>query len=232
MTWYHPRGQVQIETLGRYQWDFGVVDGSTVNAFALPGKIVRVTLCVLLARKVAKFLLIKGSMYCSFWFCVSRCYGNSPLLKQLKPSEGELAALLAHEIGHVICRHSQARIIQRQVVAMVLKALSYEDDDAHNENFGEAVCGLLLKSADWMGHQAFSRKDEYQADAVGWELLKPSGLNNPQALQSILAKLWELHGRRGGDTSWESTHPGTLDRIEVLNRKWNDLPLKERRRIL
>ena len=129
--------------MGRYQWDFGVVDGSTVNAFALPGKIVRVTLCVLLARKVAKFLLIKGSMYCSFWFCVSRCYGNSPLLKQLKPSEGELAALLAHEIGHVICRHSQARIIQRQVVAMVLKALSYEDDDAHNENFGEAVCDCI-----------------------------------------------------------------------------------------
>jgi predicted Zn-dependent protease len=50
---------------------------------------------------------------------------------------------------------------------------------------------LLLQSADWLGHQSFSRQDEYEADATGWELLIQSTVTtnrryNPQALSSLL----------------------------------------------
>jgi predicted Zn-dependent protease len=180
-----------------YSWDFGIIDhGTMVNAFALPGGVVRVTLA---------------------------------LLEQLDLTEGELAALLGHEMGHVLCRHSQARVLQRQVVSMIFQALTYQDNDAYQESFGEAIGELLLKSADWVGQQAFSRKDEYQADAMGWELLKHSKRYNPQSLQSVLTKLWDLQGRQGGTTSWESTHPGTLDRIDALDHKWKELPFVERR---
>ena len=183
----------------RYQWDFGVIDhGSVVNAFALPGGVVRVTLS---------------------------------LLEKLDLTEGELAALLGHEMGHVLLRHSQARVLQRQVLSMVAKALTYEDNDTHEETFGEAIGELLLHSADWVGQQAFSRKDEYEADAVGWDLLADSNRYNPQALRSVLMKLWNLQGRMGGKTSWESTHPGTLDRIDALDKKWNDLTYQTRRQL-
>lgn len=182
-----------------YQWDFGIVkDDQMVNAFALPGGVIRVT---------------------------------SGLLRQLQLTDGELAALIGHEMGHVIHRHSQARILQQQLLNYILKALVYEDDDPHQESFGEAIGELMVKSADWLGQQSFSRSNEYQADAASWDLLVSSRKYNPQALQSLLDKLWTYHGKQGGKTSWESTHPGTLDRIGALDDKWQSLTHREQQKL-
>ena len=214
-TVYHPHWTPLVQSIGwelvstlkshghrkqYYEWDFGVLEDNrgTVNAFALPGGVVRITVA---------------------------------LLNQLQLTEGELAALLGHEIGHVLHRHSQARILQHQVVGTIFQALFYKDDDPHQESFGEAIGELLLQSADWLGRQSFSRSNEYQADAKSWELLSSSQRYSPQALKSLLQKLWEFNGKQGGETSWESTHPGTLDRIGALEEKWQALTYPERRRI-
>lgn len=208
----HPQWTPKLQSIGwdliessdfpktkEYHWDFGVVhDDKMVNAFALPGGVIRVT---------------------------------SGLLRQLQLSDGELAALIGHEMGHVLHRHSQARILQQQLLAYILKALVYQDDDPHQETFGEAIGELLVKSADWLGQQSFSRSNEYQADAASWDLLVHSSKYHPQALQSLLNKLWEYHGKQGGKTSWESTHPGTLDRIGALHTKWESLTYQEQRKL-
>ena len=57
-----------------------------------------------------------------------------------------------------------------------------------------------------------------------------SAVYQPQALQSLLNKL-SLENGISGKTSWESTHPGTKDRIEALQTKWSDLPLGDRKRL-
>jgi Zn-dependent protease with chaperone function len=199
-----------------YQWDFGVVHTKLVNAFALPGGVVRVT---------------------------------DALLDLLDPTTGELAALLGHEMGHVVSRHSQARMIQQQLLQYLLSALLYEDGDDDRETFGQAVGELLTKSAAWLGQQRFSRRDEYQADAVSWELLvDKSNVYNPQSLHSILTKLWSLEqdaSHKSKDsksttwdrdllasvTAWSWTHPATEDRLAALDDKWNQLSSKERRRL-
>lgn len=211
-TIHHPKWTPKLQSIGwelidssnfpktkQYQWDFGVVqDDQMVNAFALPGGVIRVT---------------------------------SGLLQQLQLSDGELAALIGHEMGHVLHRHSQARILQHEVLAYILKALVYQDDDPHQESFGEAIGELMVKSADWLGQQSFSRSNEYQADAASWDLLVQSSKYNPQAMQSLLNKLWAYHGKQGGKTSWESTHPGTLDRIGSLDTKWESLTYQEKRKL-
>jgi len=211
-TIHHARWTPKLESIGwdlidsskfsktqEYQWDFGLVqDDQMVNAFALPGGVIRVT---------------------------------SGLLQQLHLSDGELAALIGHEMGHVLHRHSQARILKQQLLAYVLKALVYQDDDPHQESFGEAIGELMVKSADWLGQQSFSRSNEYQADAASWDLLVHSRKYHPQALQSLLNKLWEYNGKQGGTTSWESTHPGTLDRIGALDQKWLSLSYQDQRKM-
>ncbi len=212
-TYYDPYWTPRIEHIGYklvqtasedfrpfdYQWDFGVLkDPKVVNAFCLPGGIVRVT---------------------------------SALLEQLSLTDGELAALLGHEMGHIFHRHAQARILQRHVLTTLLHALVYQDDDDHQETIGEAIGELLFKSADWLGQQSFSRANEYQADATSWDLLQsPHNAYHPQAVSSLLSKLWEYHGRQGGTTSWDSTHPGTLDRIKALDKKWKDLSYSEQQK--
>ena len=152
------------------------------------------------------------------------------LLYKLDLTEGEIAALLGLEIGHVLNRHSQRRIIQQNLVKLVIDALVYDDQDGDDESFGQAVGELMLKSATYLGSLSFSRKDEYEADATSWELLVASGIYQPHALQSMLSTLWSYDGS-SGDTSWESTHPGTRDRIAALQVKWDLLSTREQKRL-
>lgn len=153
------------------------------------------------------------------------------LLYQLDLTEAEIAALLGHEIGHVLHRHSQRKVIQQHLLSLVTRALVYDDQDEVDESFGEAVGELMLNSATYLGTLSFSRKDEYQADATSWELLVASKRYQPHALQSMLSKLWSYDGS-SGDTSWESTHPGTRDRIAALQLKWDLLSTREQKRLL
>jgi len=157
-------------------------------------------------------------------------------------SRGEVAALLGHEMGHVLHRHSQARLLQRDLLRRVLEALLYEDHDGVRETFGQALGEILAKSAAWLGEQRFSRRDEYQADSTSWELLSASraGEYNPRSLQSLLLKLHRLEDRHRDEpddpltrtiAEWSQTHPATKDRIRALETKWNGLPAKERRRL-
>ena len=57
------------------------------------------------------------------------------LLYTLNLSNGELAALLGHEIGHVAHRHAQKRIIPKELLSLLWKSLVYEDHDDDRETF-------------------------------------------------------------------------------------------------
>ena len=74
----------------------------------------------------------------------------------------------------------------------------------------------------------FSRRDEYQADETSWEVLVASEIFDPRAVEEMLSKLWSLEGGEG-KTRWESTHPGTADRIQALQDKWNHLGYREKK---
>lgn len=189
-------------SISQYNWDFGIVqERNIVNAFALPGGTIRITV---------------------------------GLLDTLQPTPGELAGLLGHEMAHVLHRHGQAQILQQSLVQYILDALTYSDEDPHEESFGEALGELLLRRADWFGRQRFSRSNEYQADDTSWNLLCVTGIYNPKGLTAMLDKLWRHNGQHPGlDTisSWEQTHPGTLDRIHALQHKWDALTPDEQERL-
>ena len=205
-----------FDNLEQYDWDFGVVHApQTVNAFALPGGIVRVT---------------------------------DALLNNLSLTNAELAALLGHEMGHVLHRHTQKRAVKNRLLSTIWEAFVYEDHDGYDESFGEAVAEGLWNGASHLGDLAFSRADEYQADGAAWDLLASTyGANDdslghhrsssrlyydryhPTSVRGLLRKLWDYQGG-SGSTSWEMTHPGTKDRMDVLEKKWNSLSFMEKQR--
>ena len=196
----------------QYEWDFSVVHApQIVNAFTLPGGIVRVT---------------------------------DSLLQNLALTDGELAALLGHEMGHILHRHSQKRAVKNKLLSTIWGAFVYEDNDGYDESFGEAVAEGLWKSASYLGELAFSRADEYQADETAWDVLASTysvsgGSSNhvirhqyhPKSVSRLLQKLWDYQGG-SGTTAWESTHPGTKDRIDALKKKWNELTIAEKRKFV
>jgi len=152
------------------------------------------------------------------------------LLKQLHLSDAEIAALVGHEMGHVVHRHSQKKLMKQKLFSTILQAVVYEDNDGYDESFGEAVSEILLKGASWLGEQSFSRRDEYQADEAAWRILVASKKYDPRAVAGMLSKLWSLEGGKG-KTRWESTHPGTADRIQALQEKWDGLSYREKKQL-
>ena len=155
------------------------------------------------------------------------------LLQHLRPTEGELAALLGHEIGHVLSRHAQKRLLNEQFISYMISTLTYEDGDDDKETFGQALGELIVKSSSWLGKQKFSRRDEYQADAVAWDLLF-ADKRNPRSLEGLLGKLQRMEKKGGPESvfkAWSKTHPATADRVEAVFKKWYALPEADRTKL-
>lgn len=191
-----------------FEWNFGIIRADVVNAFALPGGIVRVT---------------------------------DKLLRTLVPTRGELAALVGHEMGHVIHRHSQARMLQQNLFHTALRVILLDGTSSvRGQKMVNPVSDALTNAVVLMGELRFSRRDEYQADAMSWNLLVWSGRYSPQSLVSLLEKLSSLEPRsahpHGSQTSqslaeWGQTHPATHNRIKALHDKWARLSRSEQKRL-
>jgi len=71
------------------------------------------------------------------------------MTNKLDLTEGEIAALLGHEIGHILHRHSQRRIIQQHLLSLVTKALVCDDEDDDDKHMPQStrVLPSLLENA-------------------------------------------------------------------------------------
>ncbi len=123
-------------------------------------------------------------------------------------SEAELAGVIAHELGHVVARHS-VRKVQAAYGAALLADLLLGDRETLAQIAGTATALLMLK---------FSRDDEYVADEFGVKYAAAAGYDASQ-MSRFLGRMLELQGGPSpeGMASWFSTHPPTQERIERCN---------------
>jgi predicted Zn-dependent protease len=128
-------------------------------------------------------------------------------------NQDQLAAVIAHEIGHVISHHHDERItrqMQTQAGLGLISALlgaRYGEGAAQTANQvgGVAAQGLFLLPN--------SRTQESEADVVGQQLMAKAGFDPRQAQD-----LWRNMIAAGGDRppEWLSTHPDPQTRLGVL----------------
>src|SRR5690348_2354545 len=121
----------------------------------------------------------------------------------------QFASVMAHEIGHVVLRHSVKQMQQMQganVGAAVLCTLT----SVCNSGIGSAgvqVGGGLLFAK-------FSRGDEAEADAAGVDELVRAGIN-PNGMPEMFQKL--IAERQSSPTAldqWFTDHPLEEDRVQ------------------
>jgi predicted Zn-dependent protease len=140
------------------------------------------------------------------------------LISELRVTKAELAAVLGHEMGHVMARHSQKAAIKSNVLLWVLNALLREDGDDERETFGENVHEMLLEQAQQLTRLKFSRRHEFEADALGMRFLRAGG--HPAAgMISFFDKLLALEAGSEKPVPWFSTHPATQERVRVLRQE-------------
>lgn len=134
-------------------------------------------------------------------------------------SEGELAGVMAHEMGHVWRRHMARRLeksapVNAATLAGMLAGLV----------LGAAVGAPQLGQAVTMGsiaggiqkQLAFSREDEREADWAGFKVMTAAGYP-PEEMEKSFQRIWRLERTLGGDTpTYLRTHPTGPQRMEAL----------------
>jgi len=126
---------------------------------------------------------------------------------------GQLAAVIGHEIGHVLLRHGNERMSQGMVAQSVVEAGSVAIDQMQPA-YRDAVVGGLGIGAQYGVLLPFSRKHESEADIVGQRFMAEAGFNPAEA-----TKLWEKMAELSQGQQppqWMSTHPANESRIESL----------------
>jgi predicted Zn-dependent protease len=130
------------------------------------------------------------------------------LLRQLEPSDDELAQVLAHEISHALANH----VAERMSVALATSAgvalagAVAEDNPEGAQSVAAAAAQLAIQLPN-------SRSAESEADEIGIELAAKAGFD-PRAAISLWEKMQQAAG--AGPPQFLSTHTSPANRQEKL----------------
>lgn len=137
-------------------------------------------------------------------------------------TEGQLAGVLGHEMGHVIERHSAQQLAKAQLTQGLTGAAAIATYDPNNPGSrNSAVVAMMIGQ---LINLRYSRGDELQADEWGVKLTASSGYD-PRAMIGLMKVLEESsHGRSSSD--FFSTHPNPENRIthieEAIQKQFPD----------
>ncbi|ANN69440.1 M48 family metalloprotease [Bordetella bronchialis] len=152
---------------------------------------------------------------------------NSGLVVATK-SESELAAVLAHEIGHVVQRHIARGMTQsNQTGAIMLASVAGALLAALAGGGGNLAAGVAAfgQAAAIDRQLGFSRDAEREADRAGFQMLTSAGYN-PSGMSHMFERLMNAsrlnEGMGGG--AWASTHPLSIDRMSDIENRVRNLP--------
>jgi len=137
-------------------------------------------------------------------------YVNKGLVDKVAIDD-ELAGVIAHEVGHIVARHSIKKLqaLQGYSILRILVAAAPGTQDVGQA--ADVAFGQLL-----MG---YSREDELLADQLGARYLKLAGYD-PHAMITFLEKLQEVNRRKPSmPYPYFKTHPYVPDRIRVVKQE-------------
>lgn len=128
-------------------------------------------------------------------------------LVRLTEVDDEIAAVLAHEIGHLQHRHGLQGVLRSSAALLVVSTVT--GDLSTLTTFAGTLPFLLLQ-------RGYSREFETEADDYAVELMRRAGIE-VRHFESILKKLEAARPAQGNDFTYLSTHPNTDDRIKALH---------------
>lgn len=137
--------------------------------------------------------------------------------------EGELAAILAHEISHVALRHGTNQASKAYVARAGLGVLDSLTGGRGSE-LGRAAAAFGGAGADLIFHN-FGRSSETEADLEGARLMAAAGYD-PGDMVRFFEKLGEAGGARAPETV--SDHPDPGSRVSAINAFLPTLPAARR----
>ncbi|MCB0326986.1 MAG: M48 family metallopeptidase [Bdellovibrionales bacterium] len=129
-------------------------------------------------------------------------------------SKNELAMVLGHEIGHFIGR-DHLKGLGRSAAATLISMFLFQSSDTDFSS--------LLEVGGRLSQNHFSRRQESQADQVGLEIMYKR-FGHVQGYREFFSRLMQESEHENPIqksatlSSWFSTHPHSVDRMELLHQ--------------
>jgi beta-barrel assembly-enhancing protease len=190
------------------------------------------TTCALASNKPTTF---KGYRFIIFDDDNPNAYGTpggmiliSKGMLELCETEDELAAVLAHEVEHVVKDHPMKAIssaTKKEALINVAKYVAFKTSEEATdkipsdllkgltESFGK-VLGDIMNALD----NGYERKTEYEADSGAVQTLQTAGYN-VDSLKSVIEKLPHNNKKYGGN------HPKPDDRVKAIDKRIGELSI-------
>lgn len=133
---------------------------------------------------------------------------------QLVDNQEQLAAVIGHEVGHVLAKHSNERASQEMAVDQGLNIL--QAMTVPTSPLGQLGFGLLGVGAQYGVLKPFSRTQESEADIIGVDLMAKAGFDPRNSIN-----LWQkMDQATQGQQPVEfmSTHPSHATRVKDLEQ--------------
>ena len=123
-------------------------------------------------------------------------------------TEGQLAGVLGHEIGHVIERHGNKRMAKQGMFQGLAGAMGVLGGGGQGSQMGQMVASAISMK--------YGRDDELEADDWGVKLCGMAGYD-PRAMIGVM-KVLEKSTGGAGPPEFMSTHPKPANRAAYIEK--------------
>lgn len=131
-------------------------------------------------------------------------------------NQHQVAAVMGHELAHVIAQHGNERVSDQLAAqaGMAVAAIALGSSDTSKDKKALILAGLGL-GVQYGVILPFSRTHESEADLIGLDLMANSGFDPEESVA-----LWQNMSSAGGQPpEFLSTHPSSATRIKDLNAR-------------
>lgn len=138
-------------------------------------------------------------------------------LYQLLDSDAEVAAVLGHEISHIVQR-DHYNVIHKQEMAAASKNVALRQVNTGGGIAGSFARDFVERNGAAIMLTSLDRGAEYRSDEAAQVYLARSGYN-PLALYSVLQKMASLGTQSSRMAQLYKTHPALGDRLDQIDRR-------------
>lgn len=128
-------------------------------------------------------------------------------------TEGQLAGVLAHEIGHVVGRHGAEHLAKQQLTQGLAGAAVIASADPENPQRSQTNAMVAMAVGQLM-NMKYGRSDELESDRLGVRFMVQAGYD-PRAMIQVMEILRDA-AKGPRQPEFFSTHPNPENRIGAI----------------